>query len=128
MPNEIAAPLTPLDGCSPVASFVDDQAADQLATMFRALADPARVKIMSMLLNAGEVCACDVADGIGKSAGTASHHLKLLRDAGLIAGDKRGTWIYYRALPGRLGAIRDALAPTFSGAPSTPSRTPQGAG
>ena len=80
--------------------------------MFRALAEPARVKIMAILLNADGVSARDVASGIGKSAATASHHLKTLRDAGLITGEKRGTWIYYRAVPERIGAIRDALAPS----------------
>jgi len=91
---------------------VADDAAESLAMMFKALADPARVKIMSMLLNADEVCACDVATGIGKTAATASHHLKLLREAGLVTGDKRGTWIFYRVVPERLTAIGDALSPT----------------
>ncbi|HEX6231696.1 MAG TPA: metalloregulator ArsR/SmtB family transcription factor [Jiangellaceae bacterium] len=89
---------------------MDDEAAESLAGMFKALADPARVKILSMLLNADEICACDVSAGIGKTAGTTSHHLKLLREAGLIAGDRRGTWIYYRVVPERLAAVRDALA------------------
>lgn len=61
------------------------------------------------LLNADEVCACDFSASIGKTAATTSHHLKLLRDAGLITGDRRGTWIYYRVIPERLAAIRDAL-------------------
>ena len=74
-----------------------------------ALADPARVKIMSMLLNADELCACDVAIGIDRTAATASHHLKLLREAGLVTGEKRGTWIFYRVVPARLSAIGDAL-------------------
>ena len=67
---------------------------------------------MAMLLNADEVCACDVATGIGKTAATASHHLKLLREADLVTGDKRGTWIFYRAVPERLTAIGSALSPT----------------
>ena len=67
--------------------------------MFKALADPARVKIMSMLLNADEVCACDFSTG---TSATTSHHLKLLREAGLVTSDKRGTWVYYRAVPERL--------------------------
>ncbi|TFC76611.1 transcriptional regulator [Cryobacterium cheniae] len=95
----------------PIATATDD-AAESLATMFKALADPARVKIMTMLLNAEEICACDVATGIGKTAATASHHLKLLRDVGLVTCDKRGTWVYYRAVPARLTAIGDALRPT----------------
>ena len=80
--------------------------------MFRALSDPARVKIMSLLLNADEICACDVATAIGKTAATARHHLKLLRDAGLVTGDKRGTWIFYQAVPARLTTIRNTLSLT----------------
>lgn len=102
--------LPVLTACCTPTSTLDDHAAQSLAHMFKALADPARVKILSMLLNADEVCACEVSDGIGKTAGTTSHHLKLLRDAGLITGDRRGTWIYYRVVPERLAAIRDALA------------------
>ena len=96
--------------CSPSQPAVADDAAQELASMFKALADPARVKIMSMLLNAEEVCACDVSEGIGKSAATTSHHLKLLRDAGLVTGSRRGTWVYYRAVPERLAAVGDALS------------------
>lgn len=104
-------PLTVLAACcTPVGSAVADDAAHALATMFKALSDPARVKIMSMLLNTDEVCACDIAVGIGKSQATASHHLSLLRQAGLVTGDKRGTWVYYRAIPGGLATMGDALA------------------
>ncbi|HET6667680.1 MAG TPA: metalloregulator ArsR/SmtB family transcription factor [Intrasporangium sp.] len=95
--------------CAPATPSVAEDAAQGLATMFKALADPARVKIMSMLLNADEVCACDAAAGIGKSAATTSHHLKLLRDAGLVTSERRGTWVYYRAVPERLNAIQEAL-------------------
>ena len=66
---------------------------------------------MSMLLNADEVCACDISAGIGKSAATASHHLKLLKDAGVATSEKRGTWVYYRAVPQRLAAIGDNPGP-----------------
>jgi ArsR family transcriptional regulator len=104
-----AQQLPVLTACCTSTSAVGDDDADSLAGMFKALADPARVKILSMLLNADEVCACDMADQIGKTAATASHHLKLLREAGLITGDRRGTWVYYRVVPERLKAIRDAL-------------------
>jgi ArsR family transcriptional regulator len=104
-------PLTVLATCcTAVDSAVADDAAQALATMFKALSDPARVKIMSMLLNADEVCACDIAEGIRRSQATASHHLSLLRKAGLVTGEKRGTWVYYRAVPERLASIGDALA------------------
>lgn len=96
--------------CAPAQAAVAEENAQALAAMFKALADPARVKIMSMLLNADEVCACDISAGIGKSAATASHHLKLLKDAGLATSEKRGTWVYYRAVPQRLAAIGGALA------------------
>lgn len=96
--------------CSTPSSAVSDQAATELAAMFKALADPARVKILSMLLNADEVCACDFSVTIARTAATTSHHLKLLREAGLVATDKRGTWVYYRVVPERLAAVRDALA------------------
>jgi len=110
---QATSPLTVQSVCPPPATpAVVDRAAESLAMMFKALADPARVKIMSLLLNADEICACDVATGIGKTAATASHHLKLLRDAGLVTGDKRGTWIFYRAVPERLTAIGDALSLT----------------
>jgi len=97
---------------APATAAVADRSAESLAIMFKALSDPARVKIMSLLLNADEICACDVATAIGKTAATASHHLKLLRDAGLVTGDKRGTWIFYRAVPSRLATIRNTLSLT----------------
>jgi ArsR family transcriptional regulator len=108
-----ASTLTVKSVCQPAATAaVIDRAAESLAMMFKALSDPARVKILSLLLNADEICACDVATAIGKTAATASHHLKLLRDAGLVTGDKRGTWIFYRAVPARLTTIRNALSLT----------------
>ncbi|SDT20323.1 helix-turn-helix transcriptional regulator [Jiangella sp. DSM 45060] len=105
-----ARTLPVLTDCCTPSSAVSDDDASLLAGMFKALADPARVKILSMLLNADEVCACDFSASIGKTAATTSHHLKLLRDAGLITGDRRGTWVYYRVIPERLAAIRDALS------------------
>ena len=106
----VSAPaLTVSSCCTPSGPRVPDEAARALAGMFKALSDPARVKILSMLLKADEVCACDVSAQIGKSAATTSHHLKLLREAGLVRGERRGTWVYYRVVPEQLTAIRDAL-------------------
>jgi ArsR family transcriptional regulator len=96
--------------CGPANPDVADRNAHALADVFKALADPARVKIMAMLLNAEEVCACDISAAIGKSAATASHHLKILRDAGLTTSERRGTWVYYRAVPQRLEALVGALS------------------
>lgn len=105
-----AAALPQITACCTSTSPVSDESATELARMFKALSDPARVKIMSMLLNADEVCACDFSAVIDKTAATTSHHLKLLRDAGLVVTEKRGTWVYYRVVPERLAAVRDALA------------------
>ncbi|GAA2142507.1 metalloregulator ArsR/SmtB family transcription factor [Nocardioides koreensis] len=105
-----ATELPVIAACCTTPSSVSDTAATELARMFKALGDPARVKIMSMLLNADEVCACDFSASIEKTAATTSHHLKLLRDVGLVATEKRGTWVYYRVVPERLAAVRDALA------------------
>jgi ArsR family transcriptional regulator len=96
--------------CAPASSTGDD-AARELAGVFKALADPARVTIISMLLSADEVCACDVSARIGKTAATTSHHLRVLREAGLVSTEKRGTWVWYRVVPGRLAAVRAALLP-----------------
>lgn len=102
--------LPVISSCCATPSAVGDQAAIELAGVFKALADPARVKIMAALLNADEVCACDFSATIGKSAATTSHHLKLLREAGLVRTEKRGTWVWYSVVPERLAAVRDALA------------------
>ncbi len=83
-----------------------------LARAFAALADPARLRLLSMIAAqpGGEVCACALAEPLGKSQPTVSHHLKVLFNAGLVDRDKRGTWVWYRVVPGRLAALRDALA------------------
>jgi ArsR family transcriptional regulator, arsenate/arsenite/antimonite-responsive transcriptional repressor len=111
LPTGTATSALPLIGaCCAPSSTVSDTAASELATVFKALADPARVKILSILMNADEVCACDFGATIEKSAATTSHHLKILRDAGLVTTRKRGTWVYYRIVPEGLEALRDALA------------------
>ena len=102
--------LPVISACCPPASAVSDESATELARVFKALGDPARVRILSMLLNSDELCACEFSTGIGKTAATTSHHLKQLREAGLVTSQKRGTWVWYRVVPERLAAVRDALA------------------
>jgi ArsR family transcriptional regulator len=101
-------------GCAPTTrdALTDAQAAS-LARVFKALADPVRLRLLSMITGAegGEACVCELAVGFDVSGPTISHHLKVLREAGLIAGERRGTWIYYRAVPGALRAASDALVP-----------------
>lgn len=84
--------------------------ADNLARMFKALGDPIRLRLLSMIASheGGEACVCELT-GFTVTGPTISHHLKVLREAGLIEGERRGTWIYYRALPDTLGALAAVL-------------------
>jgi ArsR family transcriptional regulator, arsenate/arsenite/antimonite-responsive transcriptional repressor len=100
--------------CSPVQSAAlsaDD--AVELARRFSALADPVRLQLLSLLATdpRGAVCACDLVAPVGKSQPTVSHHLKLLRDAGLVVSEKRGVNVWYAVVPAALEVLRDALAP-----------------
>lgn len=93
------------------------EAADRLAVKFKALSDPVRLRLLSAVLNRSnrEACVCDVSAGIDLAQPTISHHLKVLRTAGLLDSERRGTWVYYRAVPGalsELAALFDANAPT----------------
>src|SRR4051812_45486468 len=84
----------------------------ELATALKALADPARLRLLSLIAGSstGEVCACDLVAPLGRSQPTVSHHLKVLREAGLIEGEKRGTWVWYRPVPAALDDLRMTLA------------------
>jgi ArsR family transcriptional regulator len=86
-------------------------AADQLAKTLRALADPARLRLLSIVAahEDAEACVCDLTEPIGLSQPTVSHHLKVLVDAGFLTRSKRGTWAYYRIVPGSLDAIASVL-------------------
>jgi ArsR family transcriptional regulator len=88
------------------APLDEDQAAD-LAKPFKALGDPVRLRLMSMIASrsGGEVCVCDLTPAFDLSQPTISHHLKLLRQAGLIDCERRGTWVYYWALPATLDRL-----------------------
>ena len=101
--------------CCPVGAppLGEDDAAE-LARGFHALADPARLRLLSLITAtpSGEVCACDLVEPVGRSQPTVSHHLKVLYDAGLVAREKRGSWVWYRVVPDRLAALRAALSPT----------------
>src|SRR5579863_387378 len=88
-----------------------DQAARDLAATFKALSDPTRVAIVNRLSKADEVCVCDLTAAFELSQPTISHHLRLLRDAGLIEADRRGTWAYYRLVPDAIGRLREVFGP-----------------
>ena len=85
----------------------------ELARVFKALGDPVRLRLLSLIRShaGGEACVCDLTDVFDLTGPTISHHLKVLREAGLITGERRGTWIYYRARPGALQQLSDVLVP-----------------
>jgi len=93
----LAAPLAEVD-------------ARELAQGFAALADPVRLRLLSLIASAGECCSCDLEEPLGRSQPTVSHHTKALADAGLIVGEKRGRWVWWRVVPERVAALRLALA------------------
>ncbi|HZQ79513.1 MAG TPA: metalloregulator ArsR/SmtB family transcription factor [Acidimicrobiia bacterium] len=102
---------TTSDGCCPsvLAAPLSEAEAEVLARSFAALADPVRIRLLSMIAAAGEVCACELLEPLGKSQPTVSHHTKALAEAGLISGEKRGRWVYWRLNGERVGALRQAL-------------------
>jgi ArsR family transcriptional regulator len=91
------AATEPVTCCAPLAApTLSDEEAEATAALFRALGDPARVRIVNMLATAGgEVCGCDLTEGLELSQPTVSHHLKKLHDAGLLEREQRGKWAYY---------------------------------
>jgi ArsR family transcriptional regulator len=106
--------------CAPVMqSRLGKSAAEQLATAFKAIADPARLRLLSFIASqpSGESCVCYLTKPLGLSQPTVSHHLKVMYDAGLLARERRGTWMYYRIVPEQLATLRDVLA----GPSETPS-------
>jgi ArsR family transcriptional regulator, arsenate/arsenite/antimonite-responsive transcriptional repressor len=101
--------------CPPLsASPLPAEGAAPLARAFSALGDPVRLRLMSLLMTAdgGQVCACDMVEPVGKSQPTVSHHLKVLRDAGLVSATRRGTYIWYAVVPQQIAALRTVLAPS----------------
>ena len=100
--------------CPPVfQTRLGQRAAETLAATFRALADPARLRLLSFIWSqpGAEACVCHLVGPIPLSQPTVSHHLKILSEAGLLEREKRGTWVYYRVAAARLEAVREALAP-----------------
>jgi ArsR family transcriptional regulator, arsenate/arsenite/antimonite-responsive transcriptional repressor len=100
--------------CSQVTSGVlDVEAAERLARLFKALGDPTRVRLLSLIAasESGEACICNLTAPVGLSQPTVSHHMKLLVDAGLVRREQRGKWAYYAVLPEALESLAGALAP-----------------
>jgi ArsR family transcriptional regulator len=101
--------------CAPLLRepITADQAAD-LARLLKALADPARLRLVSMVAahEGGEACVCDLTEPLGLTQPTVSHHLRILVDAGIFRRDKRGVWAYYSLVPGAMDALSAVLRPS----------------
>ncbi|BBY23998.1 putative transcriptional regulator, ArsR family protein [Mycobacterium stomatepiae] len=93
------------------ASALNDSQAATLATMFKAIGDPVRLRLLSLIAShpGGEACVCEISATFDVSQPTISHHLKLLRSAGLIDCERRGTWVYYWVIPEALRHLSSAL-------------------
>jgi ArsR family transcriptional regulator len=101
--------------CSPlVREPLSQPQAVELARVFKAVGDPVRLRLLSLIAShdGGEACVCDLTDTFDLTGPTISHHLKVLREAGLITGERRGTWIYYRAQPETLARLSAVLTPS----------------
>ena len=103
--------------CGGATQWIDHDDAEELARRLGALADPIRLQVVSVIANApdGEVCACDFGEPLGRSQPTISHHLKVLTEAGVIEGDRRGRWIWYRLSEESVDQLATSLSGLASG-------------
>ncbi len=114
MPVAELIPVRDLQACcAPLTrEAISPHDAGNLARSLRALADPARLRLLSMVAahEDGEACVCDLTEPLGLTQPTVSHHLKVLVDSGYLTRSKRGTWAYYRLVPGALDSVATLLA------------------
>lgn len=107
-------------GCLPSLTHeaLDPDRAADLALMFKALGDPVRLRLLSLVASGegGEVCVCDLTSAFALSQPTISHHLKVLREARVLECERRGSWVHYRVVPGALARLADVIAPAEVGA------------
>jgi ArsR family transcriptional regulator len=122
-PAETAACCAPLS-----AGPLTIEQAEQVAPLLKALADPVRLRLMSLVASrvGGEACVCDLNDAFDLSQPTISHHLKVLHEAGLVDRDKRGVWVYYRVRSQALASLATLIgcAPPCTGPPGSASWAP----
>src|SRR3954468_7021341 len=107
---KVIASVVPPLCCAPGTEPLPPSERASLARRFKALADPARIGIVNLLSASDEVCVCTLTDALGLSQPTVSHHLRLLREAGLVTVEKRGTWSWYRLDADALRSLQGALA------------------
>jgi ArsR family transcriptional regulator len=116
VPRAQRPPLTVLEcDASPlVRDPLSEQQAASLAAIFKALSDPIRLRLLSMIAShdGGEACVCDLTPAFDVSEPTISHHLKVLRESGLVTSERRASWVYYRVIPQALTGLSELLATT----------------
>ncbi|HVE97164.1 MAG TPA: metalloregulator ArsR/SmtB family transcription factor [Pseudonocardiaceae bacterium] len=108
----MSKPVLPLLCCSPqTGEPLSAEEAAELARVFKAIADPVRLRLLSLIAShaGGEACVCDLTGAFALTGPTISHHLKVLREAGLVDSQRRGTWIYYRVQPDLLAQLSAVL-------------------
>jgi ArsR family transcriptional regulator, arsenate/arsenite/antimonite-responsive transcriptional repressor len=111
--------------CAPIAREpLSEVEAVEMASLLKAVADPVRLRLLSMIGShaGGEACVCDLTGAFDLTAPTISHHLKILRTAGLIDGERRGTWVYYRIVAGTVNKLGTLFAPLTEVAPAPGDR------
>lgn len=102
------------------------QAAGQLAPMFKALGDPIRLRLLSLIASTAEICVCDLTDAFEVTGATVSHHLRVLREAGLVEAERRGTWVYYRVHKDALDLLGGLLTSTSAEPAAVADRAARG--
>jgi ArsR family transcriptional regulator len=119
--------------CPPLAAEpLETRTASRLAPMFKALSDPIRLRLLSLIASTSEICVCDLTDAFDVTGATISHHLRVLREAGMVDSERRGTWVYYRVHKQALDLLGGILltgaqaetAPAPSPAPPAPAAAP----
>jgi ArsR family transcriptional regulator, arsenate/arsenite/antimonite-responsive transcriptional repressor len=119
MSNQRGAPESAeLTCCTPLASEpLSASEAEDMSVLLKAIADPVRLRLLSLIAchEGGEACVCDLAGAFELTGPTISHHLRVLREAGLIDSQRRGTWVYYWVSPGVLAQLSALLAPRAAG-------------
>ncbi|TQM64208.1 ArsR/SmtB family transcription factor [Humibacillus xanthopallidus] len=128
MSNSPFLTLSPVEAvacCSPLSREpLSPEAAEGIVPVLKALADPVRLRLLSLVASheGGEACVCDLNDAFELSQPTISHHLKVLHEAGLLEREKRGVWVYYRSSPESMAALAALISDTAS---QTPAVTPR---
>lgn len=123
MARSAILPLAETVCCSPLRGEpLSVAAAIDLARTLKAIADPARLRLLSMIgaHEGGEACVCDLTEPLGLTQPTVSHHLRVLVEAGLLTRDKRGVWAYFTLVPGALDAVADLLSSSTRGLAAAP--------